>query len=935
MKIDLTCPTELWHCKMPTADDPALTMQVYNLSDKTANSIQVCVKCFDEAGEQFARIVERVQGLDAPAHHAFEISVEAEEGVQARDLEVLIEKVWFTDGTVWRRGTADPSEFRPSPLLQGQQLQVMQELAGRDAASYPSDQGSVWVCVCGRANAAHEEYCRRCHRDKHKIFTTLNEAAIEKIIFQRQSIQEEIQRREREEARRIAQEKEAREKKRRRRRKIILTSVISVTLAAALAYGVYFHGIPYYKYYMANRALESKQYDSAKEQFLALQDYRDSAELALECDYRAAMAALNGGTYTSLRAAQSGFDALGDYKDSATRSQEARYIYAEKLLAAKNWEQAIRLYEQVPSYADARMKRIQAEYDWAGELMGKKEYAAAREKYLALGDYQNSAVMAQECLYQPAGEALSAGDPLLAIEYYQQLGDYRESLMQLQASYYAAGEQYYDSQDYDTAAEYFLLAGDYADAYRRAAGCLYAPAVAAMAEGEYAKAAEMLEKIQGYQDSKTLLMECLYQQGLARMAEEDYEGAIAFFDQTPDLALAQEARKECLYLPALAELSQGDTENALQKLLLISGYKDTDDYVRGIMLERAQEKIDAQDYAAAIDLLSPYSADSAIAAALKEAQLGQAQAFIAEGKYQDAIDRLAGLDSDSQAAETLKEARYLLALELKEASDWETARDILRELGDYRDARAAYQGCVYALAAQLAQEEQWAEAAELFASIRTYQDALDQERACAYQAGEEAAEKGELSLAAAYFDQAGPYQDAAARAEAYADQFYSAAYQTAKLAMIREDYRAVVDVLEPLYQGYLSEKYADIPDMYREACYQYANALYANRQPFDALKYYKQILDYRDVSEKKLDRVVYRIMGKWESPKGAVMEFREDGTCTIDGEELFYYAGVYSLDTGDSPDNLSYTYNIVSNSQNSLTLRHERLNLLYRMTRVE
>ena len=76
-------------------------------------------------------------------------------------------------------------------------------------------------------------------------------------------------------------------------------------------------------------------------------------------------------------------------------------------------------------------------------------------------------------------------------------------------------------------------------------------------------------------------------------------------------------------------------------------------------------------------------------------------------------------------------------------------------------------------------------------------------------------------------------------------------------------------------------------------------------------------------------------MGKWESPKGAVMEFREDGTCTIDGEELFYYAGVYSLDTGDSPDNLSYTYNIVSNSQNALTLRHERLNLLYRMTLVE
>ena len=101
--------------------------------------------------------MERVQGLDAPARYAFEMAVDAEEAVAAQDLEVLIEKVWFEDGTVWRRGASETLDFRPSPLLQGMRLQVMQELAGRDAASYPSDQGKVWVCVCGRANAAREE----------------------------------------------------------------------------------------------------------------------------------------------------------------------------------------------------------------------------------------------------------------------------------------------------------------------------------------------------------------------------------------------------------------------------------------------------------------------------------------------------------------------------------------------------------------------------------------------------------------------------------------------------------------------------------------------------------------------------------------------------------------------------------------------------------
>ena len=341
MRIDLTSPVELWHCRIPTPDDPVLTMQIYNMSDKDVRSIQVCVHCYDAEGDQYARHVERLQGIDGPSRHVFEAALEVEEAEYAQDLEVIIEKVWFDDNTIWRKGLAEPMEFKPSPLLSGPQLQVMRELAGPDAASYPSDQGAVWVCVCGRPNSAHEDTCRRCRRDKHAIFTKLNEASIERVLFTRQSAIEDEQRRQREEARRQTAVKEARQRRLRRRRRIILTALISILLVIGLFYGVYFHGIPYYRYYQANRTLENGQFDSAKAQFLALADYRDSASLALECDYRAAMNALNGGTFTSLRAAQNGFDALGDYKDSATRAQEARYVYAEKLFAAENWEEAI------------------------------------------------------------------------------------------------------------------------------------------------------------------------------------------------------------------------------------------------------------------------------------------------------------------------------------------------------------------------------------------------------------------------------------------------------------------------------------------------------------------------------------------------------------------------------------------------------------------
>ena len=75
MRIDLTCPVELWHFQMPTKSYPVCTVQLYNLSEKTVASVQACFLCYDGDGEQIARHVERVQGLDAPTRCAFEMAV--------------------------------------------------------------------------------------------------------------------------------------------------------------------------------------------------------------------------------------------------------------------------------------------------------------------------------------------------------------------------------------------------------------------------------------------------------------------------------------------------------------------------------------------------------------------------------------------------------------------------------------------------------------------------------------------------------------------------------------------------------------------------------------------------------------------------------------------------------------------------------------------
>ena len=961
MRIDLTCPIELWHCQMPTEKNPALTMELFNLAYQPVISVQLCVLCYDARGAKYARHVERVQELNVPAGHAFEASIQMEEAADAQDLEVVIQKVWFQDGTVWRKGAAEPAEYTPPRTLTGDQLAVMQELAGRDASSFPSDQGAVWVCVCGRPNAAREDKCRRCGRDKHEIFTKYNEAAIEKVLFYRQTLLEDAERQQREDQRKAAIEREKARKRRRRRRRIILGTAVGLLLAAVLGFGVYFHGIPYYHYYMAGRALENGQYDAAREQYQALADqrgkrslpvkvdflgldmdlldmrlYYDSASMVQECDYRAALDALQGGTFTSLRAAQTGFDALGDYKDSAEKSQEARYLYAEKLMAAGSWENAVELFAQVSEYGDAADKQLQADFEWASSLMNSGDYAGARDKFLALGEYENAPALAQECLYKMAVTALDDGNPLTAIDHLTQLGAYRDSAQLLQRAYYAAGDVYFNAQDYDTAAEFFLNAGNYSDAYRRASACLYTPAVAAMEQGEYAKAAEMLEKINSYQDSKALLAQCRAMQGQLLLEQGDYEGALAYFDMAPDLVVSQEGRKEAVYRPALAALANGDTEEALKLFRTIPGYKDADSYVSQILYDQAVAKLNQQDYDAAIELLTALNGFGSSAQDLAAARYAQAIACIDSADYETAIERLAALGDYEDAPEHLSQARYLLALDKRDSGDYEGAKTIFEVLGDYQDAAAQYQGCVYALALQKAEAGDLVNAIAELEAISDYQDAGERVKALAYQAGQIALSDGDLATAAANFAKAGDYSDAPAMAEQIAELYFAEAYTKAAQAMVDKDYGTAADILIPLAKDHLSDKYADLPALFQEACFQHAVELYAKGQHFEALRYFKEVPSYKDVAENWMQRPVYLAMGKWQSGKGLTIEFREDGTCTIDGKDYYYKVpNKYSINVGDSPDTTVYAYNILDQSKNKLNLRDVKNSTVHYFSRVQ
>ena len=960
MKIDLTCPVELWHYALPTQQYPACRLQLFNLTEQTVVSVQAVFSCYDADGMMISRQVERVQRLDGKGRTAFEMAVEIENGIQAAGMDFSVEKVWFEDGTIWRHTADNVSQYTPNLLPAGHRLEVLRYLAGADALGYPMDQGAVWLCVCGRPNAAGEDTCRRCGRLKRDVFTSFNEATVEKVIFEHENAMEEKARQERAQAQRQAEAEEKERLKKRRRRRRITGAVVGTLGVAVLAFGTYFHAIPFYKFYNASRQMENGVYTAAKAEFDALAAqrgrrslpvhieaigldvdlldmrlYYKSAELSKECTYRQAGETLGTGTIPALRTAQDAFDSLEDYKDSPTLAKEARYRRAHLLLSSRQFESVVALCDEMSGYKDSDALRSSAQYQWAVQLMDGGSFAEAREKFLALGNYEDAANRAQLCLYQPAVAAIDAGDYRQAIELLNQLDpSYEAAGYKLQEAYYGLANEYFAAQDYDTAAEYYLLAGDFRDAFSQATACLYEPACLLLEQGQYAEAKEMFDKILSFRDSLEKSWQCCEALGRAAMEAGDYELARTYLGEAIEYEPAQALLLECFYVPAVAMQEAGDIEGALELFASIAGYRDTDERVNQLYYVQAETLLADGNYADAVAAFEALADFEDSAQRLEQARHSLALQLLDEGKYAEAIEQLEALADADAAAEDLNRAHYAWGKKLLEEGENLLAAEQLKQAGDYEDAHSQYEACMYALAEAAIAADDYEMAAVYLEDIPEYADAALLRQRSIYHTAELYAADGNLGEAAALFASIADFEDAADQAAACYDAYYGTVYRQARDAMAAGDYLTAIQAMETVERENESQSYGDLERLYQESCYLYANQLYDEKRPYDALPYYRNILGYKDV-ERKLDRVCYRMLGRWVSRTGVEMEFREDGTCTIDGKAYYFRGSQFAFYAGTQPDQLKDDWTIYDCDQHVLSVENNKTKVQYRMTRVE
>ena len=937
MKIDLTCPAELWRYELPQEDYAACDLLLYNLSDKLISSVEVTLILSGKDGSELSRLTYRGHDLHGEPGKSFGLSVPVEEDAKPAQIETVIEKVWFDDNSIWRRGKGPMSEYTSNALPNSRSLENLRYTAGPAAVGFPQEQEGLWLCVCGRPNADYSDRCIRCHREKKLVFEQFNREAIEKTAKQREQQLALKAKAAREDASRLQLEREAKYQAKQKKKKRITIAVVSLAVCAALAYVGVFHAWPYVQYQLAVRDLNDGNWAKAETVFADMGDYLEAEDYLKQCRYLLAKNSMTSQDEKAVLDARNTLEALGDYEDAPQLVTEAEYLRAGLLLQGGRTAEARELYAALGDYQDSAAQVTYCDYLAADALLQSKQYDEARAAFEALGDYDDAPVKAKQAVYLPGKEAIETGEWDAALTLLKQVSGFEDADELIKQVHYKQGELLRDQGEMLVAGEEFLLAGDYQDAADQASLCFYTPADQAMQAGDYITAIELFSKISTYQDAAAKRDNCIYTLAKTAMDDMEYTLAGTYLAQLPDdYQDVADLRQECIYAPADAAYDRKDYQAAVDGFSKIPGYRDADKQLNKARYRLADSLMDQGNYPGAIaqyEILGDYSDSEK---QLRIARYKQAEILFDAQDFAAAEKLYALVDGYKDSADKLEHIRFTQAEALLAAGDYAAAQPIFEQLSGHADAAARLAACDYLAASALMAEQKYLEAAELFTSIASHEDAALKAQEAYYALAGETKAEGLTLQAARYYTLAGNVQDAPAQAESLYDECYQATAEAVAQAMASGEYAQAVQLLSGVDLTGLPEKYAALQDTWQEANYLEAQRLDEAGFPYDALPYYRAVPGYKDTA-KQLDRACYRILGTWVNRDGESFIFREDGTCTLGSEELHFSISTLAMSTGDSKETLQPTHRLASVSGDEAVLYDLRDNRtkIIRLTRTE
>ncbi|MBR1456008.1 MAG: hypothetical protein IJ594_02455 [Oscillospiraceae bacterium] len=376
-------------------------LRVRSLSEASVKAVTVQIQMLDIAGAPLSTPV-RHQYLDLELPRGGECGRDTAIILPRRDARsftAVPAEVIFADNSRWQPGegcvwqSLAPPQTLEEAYGDAQMAEQFRIRYGADCRNMPRADEALWFCACGAVNDAQENSCFNCRRVRSALLNVSPDSLKQEVAgrLKQEQLQEEQDK----------LDSKARLRRYLKTACIVVPLLLLAigllmtvpglvqqkqaydNAAALLAAGRYeyaaeaFEALGSYKD-SAEQAEKNVPYQRAL-YILDRAAANDAAALSLVGHTRSELSDQVTAAMLLYEGAMEEFKALGDYKDSADLVERCKE-------GVKEAEQAV----------------LQRSYDAALALLQEQRYSEAREAFLALGDFSDSADMAKEAVYQKA-----------------------------------------------------------------------------------------------------------------------------------------------------------------------------------------------------------------------------------------------------------------------------------------------------------------------------------------------------------------------------------------------------------------------------------------------------------------------------------------------------------------------------------------------------
>ena len=422
----------------------------------------------------------------------------------------------------------------------------------------------------------------------------------------------------------------------------------------------------------AKARLAKREYDEAREQFLALGAYEGAAELANECVYAPCLQLIEDGDYDT---AIIRLGTISSYQDSRTLILKCHYLKGLQAEKEGDADTAAAEYLLAADYEDAKERHMSMTFAQAEAALAAGDIAKAAPLYSSIPDYPGAKEKSWHCLYTLGQKAFADTEYLRALELIASVPDDYEGTGTLRIrSSYLAGTAAAKRKDWDSAVTLLEAAGDYKDAEAQAAKARKALIEEKLDAGDLTGAEQAITGLGEDEDREALQKRLSFltlkagieagadpAETLEKLIELDYDEAKTTI-QSLYYTLGEQAaeRKEAL-TAAEYYIKAGNYEDAEAKAAA-----QYDEYY-GDRAKAIRDAMDQKEYALAVTLLESLDLDT-LPKAYKDlkdlypkAQYETGMLLYNEGKVYEALPWFrAAAPNLKQAANRLNAPCYLI-----------------------------------------------------------------------------------------------------------------------------------------------------------------------------------------------------------------------------------------------------------------------------------